>query len=372
MSAGRTGSAAVEPRRLLLVRLHGLGDTLMTTPALRALRRRFPHARITMLVGRAASPALADNPHLDRLRVVDDRVFFGPRPLALLLLALSLRREAADLALLFSRSNALRRFVRLAGARRVLALAPHTKGAATATEARYEVLDNLDLARAAGAEPHGEQMELAVPPEAALRAAALVSAAGRRFVVLAPGGGENPGWSMPQKRWPLERYAALAAALQDRLGLPSVVIGGPGDAAPAPATRPAWPAATIDATGVSLATSAAIISRGSLLVSNDSVAMHLALVTQTPFLALFGPTNPRAVLPATGVFRLLAPEVPCSPCFWQAKPDLAQGAGRGQFADCTRFEGSCLEAVEVDDVARAAASLLASPARTPAPTPRLG
>jgi ADP-heptose:LPS heptosyltransferase len=354
----------------LLVRLHGLGDTLMTTPALRALRRRFPGARITMLVGRAASAALADNPHLDDLHVVDDRVFFGPRPLALLRLALSLRREAPDLALLFSRSKALRRFARLAGARRVLALAPHANGAATAADARYELLDNLDLARAAGAEPQGEHMELAVPAEASERAAALVSAAGPRFVVLAPGGGENPGWSMPQKRWPLDRYAALAGALQERLGLPSVAIGGSGDAAATPPARPAWPASTIDATGVSLATSAAIIGLGSLLVTNDSVAMHLALVTRTPFVALFGPTNPRAVLPAAGAFRLLAPEVPCSPCFWQAKPDLAQGAGRGRFADCTRFEGSCLESVAVDDVARAASDLLASPSAAAAPGPR--
>ncbi len=358
MSTPAAGDGVADPRRILLVRLHGLGDTLMTTPALRALRRRYPAAHATMLVGESAAPAVLDNPHLDRLLAVEDSVFFRPRPLALLRLALSLRREAFDLALVFSRSRALRRFTRLSGARRVLGL-PVVEPVATNDDlvrARYEVEDGLDLARAAGAEPLGPDMELVVSERAEAHAEAALAGVARPFAVLAPGGGENPGWSMPQKRWPLARFADLAGALAT-VGLPSVVVGGPADSGAARALSAQARRGTTDATGHSLATSAAIIARGSLLVTNDSVAMHVALITHTPFVALFGPTNRHAVLPATGSFRVLAPDVPCSPCFWQAKPGLAASAGRGRFAACTRYASSCLESINVASVMQAVSEL---------------
>jgi ADP-heptose:LPS heptosyltransferase len=223
---------------------------------------------------------------------------------------------------------------------------------------RYELEDNLELLRALDVPPQGREMELHVPAAAFTRAEALV-AAGRRFVVLAPGGGENAGWSMPQKRWPVERFAALARALHERPGLATVVVGGPqDDGLAAEIARRAAPGTVTDATGNSLAVSAAIIGRGSLLVTNDSVAMHLGLVLHTPFVALFGPTNPRAVLPPDGPFRVLLPDVPCSPCFWQEKPGLRSSAGRGSFEPCPRFERSCLESITVDSVAKVAMEML--------------
>jgi heptosyltransferase-2 len=351
-------SPPAAPARLLLVRLHGLGDALMTTPALRALRRHWPQARIVMLAGASAAPALADNPHLDRLLVVQDDVFFRPRPLRLLRLALALRRERFDLALLFSRSRALLRFARLAGARRVRGLTRRTAASADPDRAGYEVDHNLALVRELEVPEQGHELELSIPTSAGAQADALVAGKGR-FVVMAPGGGENAGWSMPHKRWPAELFAALARALHDRGGVTTVAVGGSEDEAlAAEIVRGAGPGVALSATGTPLAVSAAIIRRGILLVTNDSVAMHLGLVAETPFAALFGPTNPRAVLPRSGRFRVLRPQVPCSPCFWQEKPGLEASAGRGRFAPCPRFEVSCLEALPMESVLVAAESLL--------------
>ncbi len=351
---------AAAPSSILAVRLQGLGDVLMTTPALRAARRAWPDARLTMLVGRQAAPAVASNPHLDEVVTVDERLFFGRRLLGLLGLARRLRRRRFDLALAFSRSPALRVWLALAGVRRVRVLPPRTDEPAPAIweAAPYEAEENLALLDSA-ARGHGTAMDFVIPAAAHARAEALLAPlGGRPVLVLAPGGGENAAWRIPQKRWPAARFAELADAAREGWGMAAVVVGGASDGARVRemAARARHP--VLDATAESLEVAAGLVARAALLATNDSVAMHLGLILGTPFVALFGPTNPRAVLPREGRYRVVRAGVACSPCFWQARPRLAPSAGRGAFTGCPHPRSSCLEEIAVADVLRAAESLL--------------
>jgi len=199
------------------------------------------------------------------------------------------------------------------------------------------------------------------PVATALQARAEAVLAGgdpRGWLVLAPGGGENAAWQMPQKRWPPHRFADLADAARERWGLATVIVGGSGDRDRAREIRSRASAPVLDATAEPLGVSAGIIARARLLVTNDSVAMHLGVITTTPTVALFGPTNPRAVLPPAGSFRVVRPELPCGPCFWQAKPRIKASAGRGTHVSCSRYAVSCLEEVGLAPVLAAAEELL--------------
>jgi ADP-heptose:LPS heptosyltransferase len=164
---------------------------------------------------------------------------------------------------------------------------------------------------------------------------------------------------MPQKRWPTDRFADLADAARERWGLGAVIVGGSGDRERAREIRSRASAPVLDATAEPLGVSAGIIARARLLVTNDSVAMHLGLIATTPTVALFGPTNPRAVLPPAGRFRVVRPDLPCGPCFWQAKPRIKASAGRGAHLPCSRYPVSCLEEVTLAPVVAAAEDLLA-------------
>lgn len=123
------------------------------------------------------------------------------------------------------------------------------------------------------------------------------------YVVLAPGS----RWGT--KRWPY--FAELAGSLPH----PMVVVGGPEDAALAAAVVGAAPARCRSAVGFAdLGTAAALIERAALVVSNDSVALHLATALDRPVVAIFGPTVPAFGFGPLGDDPVLEHVLPCRPC----------------------------------------------------------
>ena len=113
---------ATPPSRIGVFRLHGLGDVLMTTPAIRSLRRTWPEAEISAYVGRRIAPALLNNSHVDRVVSLDESAFLERRLGALLQCALTIRRDHLDLLVLFSRSGVLRLWARLIGASKLVGI----------------------------------------------------------------------------------------------------------------------------------------------------------------------------------------------------------------------------------------------------------
>lgn len=123
------------------------------------------------------------------------------------------------------------------------------------------------------------------------------------YVVLAPGS----RWGT--KRWPY--FAELARSLQH----PMVVVGGPEDAALGAALVRAAPERCRSAVGFAdLRTAAALIARAALVVSNDSVALHLATALDRPVVAIFGPTIPAFGFGPLGDDPALELALPCRPC----------------------------------------------------------
>jgi heptosyltransferase-2 len=286
------------PPAVLVVRFGALGDVILTTPLLRVLRHTLPVARITLVTKAAWAPLFAAHPH------VTDVEALGPdEPLRRL--ARRLRATAWDHRLDLHgslRSHLLRHLVggrwngwrkpRLRRAVRVWTrrrLGPDPRPAAE----QY-----FAAARALGLAPDGGPPEIRPTADDDLRARALAPAA--RFVALAPGA------SRATKRWPPSHWEQLATLLREA-DIPTVAVGGAGERALVPAA--------VDACGIGLGPTAALLRRAAAVVANDSGLMHLATAVGTPVVALFGPTVPDL---GYGPYRadavVLERDLPCRPC----------------------------------------------------------
>ena len=150
----------------------------------------------------------------------------------------------------------------------------------------------------------------------------------------------------PSKRWPWERFAALALELRRRLpAVRELIVAGP---------KELWTAVRVhEESGklhpvigpdLDLAGLAAVLAHLDLLVTNDSGPMHLAAALGVPCVALFGPTDPRRTAPAGPGHRVLSTGRWCAPCFRRR---------------CPLLHHRCLRDLTVEQVAAACTGLLA-------------
>jgi predicted lipopolysaccharide heptosyltransferase III len=308
---------------------------VFTTPAVRALKRRFPDARITYLVEPAAEPVVRHNPHIDTLRVVE-----RPRGLARLrydwTLARELRRQRFDLAIDLHGGPRAAWLTRASGAPirigydlpgRAWAYTTRVPWTRALVPPRHSVLNQWDLLRPLGldaADPAADAVQMPLAPDAVVRVAARLHEAGvpdsAAIAVLHVSAGN------PFRRWPADRFAALAAALTT---LPDpmhvVMTSGPSEAEAvervaraARDTPSAEPSRVVHCGEFDLSELAALVSRARLYIGGDSGPLHIAATTRTPVVALFGPTLPERSLPwrdpAVPSIAVDAGSLPCRPC----------------------------------------------------------
>jgi heptosyltransferase-1 len=284
--------SSVSSPRVLIVRLGALGDIVHALPLASALRERWPDATIDWLVERRHRALV------DLMPVVSHAVPFDSRALGgregWLGARRRLRAARYDVALDAQGLVKSALVARLSGARRVVGFAREhlREGAASVfysevvhpPHGAHVVRKNLELLRATGLEPNVPlRFPLAAP---APRDEVTQAIAAGRFVLLNPGG----GW--PNKRWPAERFGRLAHSLRDRLGLPSLVLWGPGDEALAETVVSSADGAAVRAPRTDLGDLLALCRAAAVLVSGDTGPLHLAAAVGTRVVGIYGPTDP--------------------------------------------------------------------------------
>jgi lipopolysaccharide heptosyltransferase I len=287
-----------EPRNILVLDFGQLGDVVLSLPALAAIRRRFPQARITVAGGSAATLAVEMSGSADRMLAID-RVSLrdGPRLRSLALLARlvgDVRRAQYDLVIdlhSLSESNLL---AFLSGARgRVFAQRGGRSLDFLATlRTPWEDRDKHQVDRYLDAlVPLGVSGAPRIPRLTTRRSDDEIVQKMLEERGVEPDSrlvGLFPGASRPDRRWPLERFAALASRLEKNDGARMVVFLGPEEAAVAGRVRAAFSASALVLDGLTLSQLASASARLELLVSNDSGPMHLAAAVGTPVLLLLG------------------------------------------------------------------------------------
>jgi ADP-heptose:LPS heptosyltransferase len=291
-----------------------MGDLLMATPAVAALRKALPDAHIALSVGDYSLPAVRNNPNLDAL--VDAGVPDTDHSLgAYMRLGRYLRRDQYGTALVLDRSPMLNMAAYLSRAHFRAGLDSDGRGVALTHPvpcpphlARHEVEWYLDVVRAIGIKVPSDTAYLEFYPteEDKQRATQVLSEAlGEEgesesgLVALHLGGGANPGMNLPAKRWQPERWARVADWIAETYEANILILGGPGEqdreateafkSALFPATRP-----YVDNLVGKLqwGEMGALLQQCGIFLGHDTGAMHLATAVRTPVVAVFGPSDP--------------------------------------------------------------------------------
>lgn len=214
-----------------------------------------------------------------------------------------------------------------------------TRAVARPPARSHQLRDYDRLLASRGIQPDFDPPRLTVPEAAQRRADEALARAGvgGAFVMLAPGAAF--AWT---KRWPAERFGALAASLAER-GTASAIAIGPGEEGIAAAVVAAAAGAPVPVLGADLdpLELAGALARAQTVVANDSGPMHLSAAVGTPVVALFGPTDPGRTAPTGAPSRVLDRYVFCSPCFKKECP----------------FQHECLRDISAEEVLRAVMDL---------------
>ncbi len=312
------------PAEVLLINLDAMGDVLRTTAVLPAIRRAWPGARLTWLTRPRAAPLLARNPLVDRV------IPWGPDALAELaarrfdvLLNVDKSRVAGGLAMRLDAAE--RRGFGLTPGGVIVPLHPAARhlyrlGLDDAAKFRDNRRCEQDLvAEALGLEWRGEPYTLVLGEDER-------APGPRRRVGFNTG--SSPAW--PRKRLPLSVLAEAIRRVVRLAGEPALLLGGPEDAG-RNAALAAELGDLVEATPTDrgLRRGAAEVARCEVVVSGDSLGMHLAIALGRHVVAWFGPTCPQEIhLYGRGV-KVLAP-VDCAPCW---RPDCDRRPWCGEAVD---------------------------------------
>jgi len=339
-------------RHLLIRSTNWIGDAVMTTPAVRALREQFPRARISILAKPLVAPVFEHSPRVDEVLVYDDtgrhRGLTGK-----LRLARDLRQHDFDAAVLLQ--NAFEAALITAAARIPIRVGYATDGRGLLLThpiknyRRYKQGHHVDYFLSivdqisGGSEKTGNRRRLEFfTAESDRRTAENILAdnglSGNRLLGLSPGATFGPA-----KQWPPERYSRLADEFH-AAGWRVVILGGPGDRATAETIADGMRSPVVNLCGrTRLGEAAAVMERCSLFVSNDSGLMHLAAALEVPLVAIFGSTSAVATGPVSANSRVVQVDLACRPCL---KPECPYG------------HLACMEKISVDMVTRAATEVL--------------
>jgi len=343
------------PASILVVRPDHLGDVLISTSVFRALKEKYPSARVTALVGPWSAELLRHNPFVDQVITLDCPWWSGKRG-----------RGAGSLSFL----SRYRRFLREARRERFQAgidlrgdirhillflflpgipqrvAYDRSGGAALLTTAvpapGFFSLGESEKNRRLLAEGLGIKGEWTEPrvywtdtdrstAEELLRAAGI--GPGETVIAL------SPSARSPLRTWPPERFAGLADRLAGEFSARIVLLGGP-DASPL-AGEIAGRSRTgpVNLAGkTTLLQAAALCSRSRLFVGVEGGLMHLAAAAGTPVVALYGPMRPELTRPRRDNFFPVYHPLPCSPCLQLECPYSASPRGR------------CMEKISLEDV----------------------
>ncbi len=301
-----------DPLRILAIRFSSIGDILLTTPLLRALRNRYGDAHLAFLTKEPFAPLLSANPRLNQVITLQAGE-------SLPALAGRLRRER------FTHVLNLHGSLRTRGLRFLVpARWSGYRNHRLAREILIRTKRNLyprdlpvperyfDAARALDVRPDGE------PPEFFLEESSRQQAdnwIGGRFTGTSPLIAVAPGAAHRTKQWPVEYWEDLVQRLTAR-GFNVVVVGGPDDRVLGDSVARRGGGAAANAAGsFGLQGTGALLARSHLLLSGDTGVMHMATGVNTPVIALFGPTvRAFGFFPYSRKAVVLERDLDCRPC----------------------------------------------------------
>jgi len=322
-------------KRICLRATNWIGDAVMTTPAMAALRSAFPTAEIVVVANPPVAELFRHHPYCDRVLVYDKRG--GHRGLSgFLRFCGLLRRERFDLAILFQNAVEAALLTFLAGVPRRAGYATdgrrllltHAVPVGDAERRLHHTAYYLQMLEVLGIRGGDGCLRLASSEEELAWARTQLGSG--VLVAINPGAAYGSA-----KRWYPDRFAEVGNRLAAEYGARIVLTGGPGEIEIGRDIAAAMSVVPLNLIGkTSVRQMMAILSLCRLVVTNDSGPMHVAAAYGVPIVAVFGPTDHTTTSPLAENCRVIRKEIACAPCLLRQCPT----------------DHRCMEAVGVEDV----------------------
>ena len=331
-------------KNILIIKLRYIGDVLLATPTLRAIKVTQLDARVTMMVNRGTEDVLSGNPDLDEIIVLDKGSLAAQ---SRLISGLRSRRFDTVIDLTDGDRSAFLSWV--SGALIRIGFNDeqrwrghyYTQVVQSVPGVRHRIDRDLEALKLLGIQAGSKDPQLWLTPEEMNSADQLLNQLGvqrsQPMVILQPGARY---WF---KAWPPERFAELADQLVSQYGCQVLIGGSNQDIDLAEQIRQMAKCNPIVMAGrTTIKQFAAIAKKSVLFVGSDSGAMHIASAVGTPVVGMFGPSNPREWGPRGGPVEVLYKELDCRSCFHPT---------------CIRGEENCMRLITVEEVWAAAQRL---------------
>jgi ADP-heptose:LPS heptosyltransferase len=343
-------------QKILIVLIAGIGDLVLASKGIRAIRNGNPGAEVHLLTSTDAAPLAVNFGYVDRVWAFPIREFSKDKRYAadILRLARALRkirfRVILNLYAVESFAGALKMglLFQLLGAARKIGHDSHGFGLFLTEKVDGDVFRGrhvteamMDIAVRAGGVPDEKGIEVFWGGGTETK---WIDLFGRPEKTGEPVVGINPGGDRNNRRWNPTRYAEVADRLAEGMGARLVLLGGPSETGVARSIESMMQNKPINLSGrLNLDDLAYVLSKLDLLITNDSGPMHMAAALGVPLVAVFGPEDPARLGPCTDprFYRIVSGFVPCSPC---------------QKSTCDSM--LCLDAVSPDDVLQKCESLM--------------
>jgi ADP-heptose:LPS heptosyltransferase len=336
---------------VLVVRLRSIGDVVLTLPALQALHEWRPDLRIHMLVEPLSAPLLEGHPAIAEVIVL--RKFWETAPL--------LRRREFSIAFNMHGGPTSAFLTRLSGApvRVCWAQRQFSSFYNVHVPIHFPVAGRIEMHTA---EHRLQQLLYTGLPEMPLPAAKVYVNTDAAELVLRklaeqgigpdqPYAVMRPGASQANKRWPTERFAAIAQWLREAHGIATVVNLGPGDEQIAAEVRQRFAGLGIIIGDLELRGLVALLAGSSLFIGNDTGPTHIAAALGRKCVVIFGASDSKVWSPWKTEYRLVEKPFPCKQC----PPGKCESLGASH----------CILSISVDEVRDACEELLAAKLQIP-------
>jgi heptosyltransferase III len=311
------------PKRILLIQLSAIGDTILAVPTIRAIRRRFPDAHLAMVASPINLGYLEHCPYIDQ-RIPCRLEGLMKSPQAALRFFASLRRQRFDWVI------DLEHWPRLSALMAYLSGAPRRLGFYAAGQyrhypftdvvkhlpGRHEVLNFLEIAKRLDCPIQDTHLEAWLGDADRAWADEFLRGCGvdlnRPIVIFHPEAGRR---GEPRRRWVPERFVEVADALVAKYRAQIILTGAPSEVELSQQITAKTKVPAIVAAGkTGLNQLAALFAKANLVICGNCGPMHLAAATETPVIALHGPTRAEQWGPWGSNHTVISADLPCSPC----------------------------------------------------------
>jgi heptosyltransferase-3 len=332
-------------RNVLIIKLRYIGDVLLATPTVRAIKTARPDVRVTMMLNRGTEDVLSGNPDIDEIVVLDKGSL-----VAQWRLIAGLRRRRFDTVIDLTDGDRSAFLSWISGAPVRIGFNDehrwrgryYTQVVQPVPGVRHRIDRDLEALKPISIQAGSKEPQLWLTPEEANSADQLLDQLGvqrsQPIVVLQPGARY---WF---KAWPPDRFAELADRLMSQYGCQVLLGGSDQDIDLAQQIRQVAKSKPIIMAGRTTIKQFAVIAKKSaLFVGSDSGAMHIAAAVGTPMVALFGPSNPDEWGPRGGAVEVIYKGLDCRICFHPT---------------CLRGEQNCMRQISVEEVFAAVSRLI--------------